>query len=122
MRTFEFVEAGKRGSQHNPMLPEWKVTLGTGKDGKEWLCKVTPTNTLKHLLWHVDFDITDEWMANGFDIDPNDDGWSMPFLRTEVLYAKNYTEAAQKFYNRRTVEYKDIHKTISAFCDQHGID
>ena len=121
MRTFKYIEAERMGSDHNPMIPGWRVELGTGKDGKEWLCKITPTDTRTHLRWNVDFDTPDEWMAHGYDVDPNDDGWSIPFHRTEVLYAKDYHEAARKYYHRVKAEYKDIHKTIEAFCDLHGI-
>ena len=110
------------GAGHNPMLPGWKIDLGTGKDGKHWMCKVEPTNPLKHLMWNVDFDNSEEWIAKGYDIDPNDDPHSIPFYRVEVLYAANYSEAARKFYQRRTVEYKDIYKTISEFCDRNGIN
>ena len=110
------------GAAHNPMIPGWKIDLGTGKDGKYWMCKVTPTNQLKHLMWNVDFDNTEEWIAKGYDIDPNDDPHSIPFLRVEVLYAANYHEAARKFYQRTMVEYKDIYKTIDAFCNRNGIN
>ena len=104
------------------MLPGWKIDLGTGKDGKHWMCKVEPTNLLKHLMWNVDFDNSEEWIAKGYDVDPNDDPHSIPFYRVEVLYAANYSEAARKFYQRRTVEYNDIYKTISEFCNRNGIN
>lgn len=121
MRTFDYVMSDGMGSEHNPILPGWKVTLGTGNDGKEWLCKITPTDTLKHLMWNVDFDTHEEWIARGYEVDPNDSPLSMPFLRTEVLYAEDYHKAARMYYHRVKVEYKDIRKTICEFCDKHGI-
>ena len=122
MKTFKYNEHGSQGVNYCPMLPDWMVDLGTDKEGKVWMCKITPTNILRHLMWNVDFDTTDEWDAKGFDIDPNDSTWSMPFLRTEVLYATDYHAAVRKFYHRKEVEYKDIYKTIFDFVETHGIE
>ena len=122
MKEFKYMLSDSQGVNHCPMLPGWKVDLGTGKDGKVWMCKITPSSLLRHLLWNVDFDTTDEWDAKGYEVDPNDDTWSTPFLRTEVLYAEDYHSAARKFYHRKEVEYKDIYKTICTFVEEHGIE
>ena len=122
MKEFEYVPSDLIGAGHNPMIPGWQIDLGTGADGKHYMCKITPTNHLTRLMWNVDFDNSEEWIAKGYDIDPNDDAHSMPFYRVEVLYAKDYHKAARVYYQRETVEYKDIYKTVCAFCDRKGIN
>lgn len=114
---------GYQGANGCPMLPRWKVEMGKGTDGKEWMCEITPTSELTHLMWNVDFDTTDEYMAEGIETDdPQYDPWSTPFLRTEVLYAKDYHAAAVKYYHRKKVEYKDIKNTIKQFAKEKGIE
>ena len=121
MREFNYEQSDSMGSGHNPMLPGWKFDLGTDQNGKKWMCKVTPTDTLKHLMWNVDFDTTDEWIApNVYEVDPGMDMLSTPFLRIEVIYADNYHKATRVYYHRQIVEYKDIYKTACEFMDTHG--
>lgn len=121
MKVFNYESCGGFGTERNPLLPGWQFDLGTDQNGKKWMCKVTPTNTMTHLMWNVDFDTTDEYMAKGYEVDPGMDAWSTPFLRVEVLYAKDYGKATRIYYNRQTVEYKDIYKTACNFMDAHGI-
>ena len=121
MREFNYVPDGGCGSGHNPMLPGWRIDLGTDQNGEKWMCKVTPTGIERHLMWNVDFDVTDEWIANGYEVDPGMDHLSVPFYRIEVIYADNYHKAARIWYHRQTVEYRDIYKTACRFMDENGI-
>lgn len=128
MRMYEYKQSGSSGVGWNPMIPGYLVELGQDKDGKEWLCKITPVNHLTHLVWNVDFDTNDEYFVerdpSWYTDDDDPEQFSSPFLRPEVLYAidEKYTEMNRIRYHRKTVEYIDIKKTIDAFVQAHGIE
>lgn len=123
-RRFNYEKDGGIGVNYNPPLTKFRVDLGKDKAGKVWMCQIKPTGMLRNLMWNVDFDNTDEWLAKGYKVDPGFDSWSIPFYRIEVIYAKDgeYSKAAEKYYNRKTVEYKDIYQTICGFVEAHGIE
>lgn len=123
MKEFEYKQYGTESANCNPPLPQYLVELGMDGSGKMWLCKITPANTLRHLQWHVDFDTNDEYKVKAdpeWETDESYD-YSSPFLRPEVVYARNYAEMNRIRYHRKTVEYIDIRKTISEFVEMNGI-
>lgn len=126
MENYEYKQVGGCGVNRNPKIPGFMVVLGKDADGKEWLCSIQATDHLTHLRWNVDFDTNDEYEVP---VDPewlyDEDGarktWSSPFLRPEVVYARDYRGMNQKRYFRRTVEYIHIRTVIDDFVEKHGI-
>ena len=80
---------------------------------------------MTHIMWNIDFDTDDEyWVKKDPDWYTDDDDpetHSSPFLRPEVVYGEDYLGMAKKRYHRKTVEYKDINRTVNEFVDSHGI-
>ena len=126
MKQYTYKYQGGSAAEWNPMLPTYKVELGKDSDGKEWLCLISPTNMMKHLVWNVDFDTADEyWVKRQPEWEGCEDAeeHSSPFLRPEVVYCDypRWAEMHRIKYHRKTVEYKDINKTITEFVERFGI-
>ena len=125
MARYEFEQSGLYGTGNNPMIPSYRAELGTDKDGKKWLCEVSPTDQLTHMVWNVDFDTSDEgWVKRDPEWWTDDDEpehHSSPFLRPEVIYARDFSKAVKTRYHRQTVEYNKIAKVIDAFVESSGI-
>ena len=125
MKRFKYQPNGSSATGNNPALPSYMVELGKDAGGREWLCKVSPTGTSRHLMWNVDFDTNEEYMVKA---DPSWDvgseELSSPFLRPEVVYGdiNKWDEMNRERYHRKTVEYKDIGKTIAGFVNGHSIE
>lgn len=128
MRKYEYKQDGASGTGWNPMIPGFIVELGKDGDGKEWLCKIHPTNQMTHMVWTVDFDTNDKYWVDkdpAWETDNNDpEEYSSPFLRPEVVYAKfeRYAEMNRLRYSRKIVEYNEIKKTIDEFVQAHDIN
>ena len=127
MKRYTYKQDGSSSTNGNPMLPNYRVELGKDANGKEWLCHISPTGQLKHLVWNVDFDTTDEyWVKKQPEWEGCEDAeeYSSPFLRPEAVYCEypRWAEMHKKVYHRKTVEYKDIHKMITEFVEENGIN
>ena len=126
MKQYEYKQHEASGSGWNPMIPGFLVELGKDDNGKEWLCKISPTNMQTHLMWNVDFDTKDEgWVKvqPEWETDDNEpETLTSPFLRPEVIYSMDsYGRMCRERYHRKTVEYINIKKTIDSFVQEHGI-
>ena len=117
----------QEGQGQNPMLNVYEAQIGEDANGRVWSARTKfRTQDKRFMVW---FDNDDRYDVDVRDleypvVDIEDDDprrWSTPFLRTEVLYAKDYWRKHKEFYSTEWCNYEDIQKVVKAFALKYNL-
>ena len=101
-----------------PWIVTHESVIGKSDDGKTWSVRARFSPERKEFM--VWFDHDGIYEVHG-DFDGEGVRNSIPFLRTEVVYADNYWTAHKKFYNTKFCDYDEIPSVVEAFAVAKGI-
>lgn len=117
----EWKVVARHGLASNPMLSVFQSEVGTDDDGLLWLCRVQYLPNKKQ--FEVEFDNVQEYEVDVLDGDVGiDKHWSEPFLRPEVIYAKDFWGAKRRYFRTQYCNYEDIESVIRKFAISKGTD
>ena len=127
MKELKWRSVGRSGMFNAPMLNRFEAQIGKDEEGRMWSVRVEfRTQEKKFMVW---FDHDAEYLVDISDRTKyeEDDGYgpiqeSTPFLRTEVVYSKNYWRAHEQVYSTQFVDYEKIGKTIEDFVNRKRLN
>lgn len=112
-RILEWKSIGRECSFNSPWIETYECEIGNDEIGMDWRARCQ--YRYDEHRFHVWFD--------KMETHETDDGHiSSPFLRPEVIYARNYWKANKEYFHLVSCDYEDIAKVVESFMVSHNIN